>query len=60
MLLRVRVEIDELRRQRDDAEGRMKELQKAGDEAWDDMKAGFDEAWDSVSRAFKSARSRFM
>ena len=51
--------LDEVRKQRDEAEAKLKEMRDAGDDAWDDMKAGFDKAWDSMSDAFHSAMSRF-
>ena len=52
-------QVDEMRRQRDDAEVRLKELQEASDDAWTDMKSGFDRAWTSLSTAFENAMSRF-
>jgi hypothetical protein len=35
------------------------QLKEAGDDAWEDLKAGIDSAWDSLSGAIKSAASRF-
>ena len=52
-------QLDEMRAQRDEAEAKIKEIADSGDDAWDDMKAGFDKAWDSMSEAFNSAKSRF-
>jgi predicted nucleic acid-binding Zn-ribbon protein len=51
-------QLDEMRAQRDEAEAKLKEVREAGDEAWDDMKAGVDKAWSSISDAFERARSR--
>ena len=51
--------IDELRAMRDDAAVRLTELEKAGDDAWEDLKAGAENAWDSLASAMKSATSRF-
>jgi len=52
-------QLDEARKQRDEAEAKIKEIADSGDDAWDDMKAGFDSAWDNISDAFNSAMSRF-
>lgn len=57
--IRYQKQIEELRAQRDEAEKKMKEMQRAGDDAWQDMKAGFDKAWDDLGKAFENARSRF-
>lgn len=54
-----RKQLDEMRAQRDEAEAKIKEIADAGDDAWDDMKAGFDKAWGSIAGAFDSALSRF-
>jgi predicted nucleic acid-binding Zn-ribbon protein len=52
-------QLDEARKQRDDAEAKLKEIGDSSDDAWDDMKAGIDKAWDSMSDAFNRAMSRF-
>lgn len=52
-------EIEELRTMQDDARGKLAELKEAGDDAWEDLKAGIDSAWVSLSSAVKSATSRF-
>lgn len=52
-------QIEALRNKRDQAKGKMDELQHAGEGAWEDMKAGVEMAWDAVSEALSSARSRF-
>ncbi|MFN3954384.1 MAG: hypothetical protein ACK4LQ_08010 [Pararhodobacter sp.] len=52
-------QIAELRKQRDEAEAKLKEVNAASGEAWRDMKAGFDKAWDNASSAFDKAMSRF-
>jgi uncharacterized protein YlxW (UPF0749 family) len=51
--------IEELRTLQDDARTRLSELEQAGDEAWQDLKAGLDNAWDSLSNAMRSAKERF-
>ncbi|MCZ0813045.1 MAG: hypothetical protein ACQEVT_09110 [Pseudomonadota bacterium] len=42
-----------------EANAKIKQIAGSGDEAWDDMKAGFDRAWDRISDALDSAMSRF-
>ena len=41
------------------ATNKLAELKDAGDEAWEDLKAGIESAWDSLGSALKSAYSRF-
>lgn len=51
--------IEELQSMQDNANKKLTELKKAGDDAWEDIKVGIDSAWDSLGSAFKSATSRF-
>ena len=41
------------------AKEKLGELKEAGDDAWEDLKAGIVAAWDSVGEALKSAKKRF-
>ncbi len=52
-------EVDELRAHQKKAEARMKELQSAQGEAWQDMKSGVEVAWDEMGDAMKRAWKRF-
>lgn len=52
-------QLDNMRAQRADAEAKLKEIAEAGDDAWDDVRAGFERAWDEISGAFQNAKSRF-
>ncbi|WP_163558212.1 coiled coil domain-containing protein [Halomonas sp. NO4] len=52
-------EIDDLEARRDEARQKLSELREAGDDAWEDVKAGAERAWDSLSESLKNARSRF-
>ena len=52
-------QVDELRKQQDAAREKLKELDKASDDAWEDLKAGFEKAWDNLGDAVESARERF-
>ena len=52
-------QIEELREQQQDAQAKLNELREAGEDAWEDLKAGIDNAWSSLGEAFKSAASRF-
>ncbi len=48
-----------LREQRDSLAARVKDLQEAGDDAWDDIKQGVQEAWDRAKASFQKAMARF-
>ena len=52
-------QLRELREQRADAEQKLKELQQAGDEAWDELKNGLEKSFDSLSSAVKAALKKF-
>ena len=51
--------IEELRSMQETAANKLIELKDAGDDAWEDLKAGIGSAWDSLGNALKSAASRF-
>lgn len=51
--------MDELRARRDEAKVHLKEIQQAGESAWEDLKAGAELAWESIAQAIESARTRF-
>jgi chromosome segregation ATPase len=50
--------IGALKRQRDEAFVKLKEIQNTTDSAWQDVKKGGEEAWDSISHAFSSAKEK--
>lgn len=52
-------QIEELRSMQESARNKLAELKDAGDDAWQDLKAGIDSARDSLGHALKSAASRF-
>lgn len=52
-------QLETLRTRRDDARSKLHELEAAGENAWEDLKAGVEMAWDAVSEAVRSATSRF-
>jgi archaellum component FlaC len=52
-------QIEELRSKKEMAQGKLKQLQDAGDEAWDDIKAGVEKSWTELRGAFRSAISKF-
>lgn len=52
-------EIEELRTMQETAHKKLDELKEAGDDAWEDLKAGADDALGSLAGALKSATSRF-
>lgn len=51
--------IEELRSMQETAANKLTGLKDAGDDAWEDLKAGIESAWDSLGNALKSAASRF-
>lgn len=51
-------EIDELRAKKETAQGKLKQLQAAGDEAWDDVKAGVEKSWTELKGAFSKASAK--
>lgn len=52
-------QIDGLRAKRDAAAEELARLERAGDEAWEDLKNGIEGAWDALASAVKDASSRF-
>ena len=51
--------IEALQRKQNEARTKLHELTAAGDEAWEDLKAGVEKAWTEVKTAFHDAASRF-
>jgi uncharacterized coiled-coil DUF342 family protein len=51
--------LDALRKQRDEAAARLKEVQASSGEAWKELKAGADSAWAAMREAFDKARAHF-
>lgn len=52
-------QIEELRSMQEAASNKLAELKDAGDDAWEDLKAGVDSARDSLGNALNSASARF-
>jgi ElaB/YqjD/DUF883 family membrane-anchored ribosome-binding protein len=57
--VRYREELDELRGRIDTARMRMSLLKDAGEDAWDEVRAGADAAMKELRRAFRRASSKF-
>ena len=51
--------VEELEEKKLAAKGKLREIEKAGDEAWEDLKAGFEASWNNLKDAVDSAMSRF-
>lgn len=51
--------LDELRNRRDQATAKLREIQGASGEAWEDVRSGLELSWESLKEGFKEARSRF-
>jgi len=57
--LEYKEQIEELRAKEHAAQEKLMELKNAGEDAWEDLKAGAEIATDSLGKAIKSASSRF-
>ena len=53
------MKLEELRKRREVATARLKELQASSGEAWKELKAGTDTAWAAMREAFDRARAHF-
>ena len=51
--------IEALEHKQDEAKTKLQELKTAGDEAWEDVKAGAEKVWAEVKTAYHDAISRF-
>lgn len=51
--------IEELRSMQETAADKLIELKDAGDDTWEDIKAGVESTWDSLGNALNSFASRF-
>jgi chromosome segregation ATPase len=51
--------IEELKAKRHGLEGKLADLQKADEKAWEDIKGGVDKAWHALGESFTAAKSRF-
>lgn len=52
-------QIQTLRKQREEAQEKLRELQSASEGAWESLRDGMDAAWGNVGKAFKDAIDRF-
>ncbi len=51
--------IEALEHKQGEAKAKLQELKTAGDEAWEDVKAGLEKAWAEVKTAYQDATSKF-
>lgn len=51
--------IDDLKAKRQELEEKIKPIQKAGGEAWEDLKSGANQAFKALGEAVQAAKSRF-
>lgn len=51
--------IDDLKKQRDEAQEQLDKLQSASEDAWQDMKEDLESAWGQIGKAFNDAVDRF-
>jgi len=52
-------QIAAIRKQSEDAQRQLRDLQSASESAWEDLRAGMETAWDRMGSALKDAASRF-
>jgi chromosome segregation ATPase len=52
-------ELEDLRTQQEKARDKLDDLRDAGENAWEDMKAGLDKSWDDLGDAMNKALARF-
>ncbi|MGR9046719.1 MAG: hypothetical protein ACU83N_15640 [Gammaproteobacteria bacterium] len=57
--IKINEQIEKLESRRAEAKMKLKELQNAGEGAWQDLRKGVDEAWDSISNALDDAVKKF-
>jgi hypothetical protein len=53
------MQLEALRKHREEAAAKLKELQASGEEAWNDLVAGADAAWAAMREAFDKATAHF-
>ena len=53
------MQLEALRRHREEAMAKLKEIQASSGEAWNDLRAGADAAWESMRAAFDKASTHF-
>jgi len=57
--IRYEKQVDDLKKRQKEAQLKLDDMRKAGEDAWDDMKAGVEDAWKSLEKGIKDATSRF-
>jgi hypothetical protein len=53
------MKLEDLRKKREEATVKLKEVQASSEEAWKDLKAGADSAWAAMREAFDKAKTHF-
>lgn len=59
MRIEYEMQLEALRKHREEAMAKLQEVQASSGEAWKDMKAGADAAWATIREAFDKATSHF-
>lgn len=59
MRIEYEMQLESLRKQRDDAMEKLDTMQKTAGEAWQDIAQGADEAWAKMREAFEKASTHF-
>ena len=59
MRIEYEMQLEALRKRRDEATAKLKEVQASSEAAWQDLKAGTDAAWTALREAFDKAASHF-
>jgi uncharacterized coiled-coil DUF342 family protein len=53
------MKLEDLRKKREEAKVKLREIQASSEEAWKDLKAGADSAWAAMREAFDKAKTHF-
>lgn len=59
MRIEYEMQLEALRKQREEATAKLKELQASGGDAWKELSVGADAAWAAMREAFDKAASHF-
>lgn len=57
--LETKQKIEELKDRGNKAEAKLRELERAGEDAWRDIGSGLEKAWNELGSAIDSAKARF-
>lgn len=59
MRIEYEMQLEAIRKHKEEATAKLKELQASSEDAWQEMKSGSDAAWKAMQEAFEKAASHF-